>query len=198
MNKEGLDFLIELEDFIVENIILPNDKILAFEIYNPEIGLKCGNLKITNSDIDASKKCGNAEKEGKVTKRKTEVKAGKISNLKVGKVTKSEPVLSAMKATPKSQVQIQPDFQQDPNDMIATMQSLDSGRKVFSCKICGLQGLQKQNVRRHIILKHMQGLIASVSCSLCQKEFTLKSNLKAHYISAHNMPDNLAKAALNA
>ena len=105
-------------------------------------------------------------------------------------------VQSTLKSS-NSSVQIQPSFQQDPNDLVGAMQSLETGEKLFSCKLCGLQGKQRQNVRRHVVLKHMQSLIETVKCSICGKEFTLKSNLKSHYISAHGMPENLAKAAVN-
>ena len=90
------------------------------------------------------------------------------------------------------------EFQQDPNDLIGTMQSLDSGEKLFSCKLCGLQGKQKPNVRRHIVNKHMQSLQETYSCSLCEKSMTTRQSLKNHYMSSHGMNDKLAVAAIHA
>ena len=99
--------------------------------------------------------------------------------------------------SPSNEMQIQPSFQQDPNDLIATTQSLDSGEILFSCKLCGLQAKWRTNVRRHIVLKHMQGLKESFKCTVCEKEFSLKHHLKGHYINSHNMNEKLAKAALS-
>ena len=98
-----------------------------------------------------------------------------------------------------SSLQVQTSFQQDPNDMIGAMQSLESGEKVFTCKLCGLQGKQKANVRGHVIRKHMKSLKETFSCSMCDgKSFSSKQNLKHHYMRSHNMNEKVANAAIDA
>ena len=93
---------------------------------------------------------------------------------------------------------IQPDVQQDPNDLIGTLQSLDSGEKMFSCKLCGLQAKWKANVKGHVIRRHMQSLKETFACSMCDgKSFTSKQNLKLHYMKSHNMNEKVANAAID-
>ena len=96
-------------------------------------------------------------------------------------------------------VQIQPAFQQDPNDLVGTMQSLDSGEKVYSCKLCGLQGKQRTNVKMHVVRIHMKSLQETFACSMCEgKSFTDKRNLRKHYMRSHNMNEKVANAAIEA
>ena len=91
------------------------------------------------------------------------------------------------------------EFQQDPNDMIGTMQSLDSGEKVYSCKLCGLQGKQRTNVKMHVVRIHMKSLQSTFRCSSCHgKSFFDKRSLKNHYMRNHNMNEKVASAAIEA
>ena len=114
----------------------------------------------------------------------------KIQHVKPGEVSQSM-VDSSQTAQPGRL-----NFQQDANDLVTAMQSLETGQKVFSCKMCGLQGKQKNNVLRHVVLKHMQGLKQNFRCIVCEKEFSLKHHLKGHLIKSHGMNEERAKAAI--
>ena len=98
--------------------------------------------------------------------------------------------------TMASNEQIQSGFQQNPGDLIGVLQSLETGEKIFSCKLCGQQGKQKVNIERHVVVKHMQHLKETFQCSICERTLSSKYKLKGHYMSAHNMNEKLATAAL--
>ena len=107
----------------------------------------------------------------------------------VSPVVKSAPV--------ESNFGSQSNLQRNPDNYIETMQSLDSGKRMFSCQFCGFQGPKKDNVKRHVILKHIPEAKEELKCSMCSKEFNLKQHLKAHYMHSHKLSDGLAKAAMN-
>ena len=181
---------------------------------DPEV-VKCISLKARNVFLDIvdsslSKKCGNLSLSNLEPEFKSQTVYPQKANMKrqvIDKISPQKPkapkTVNQEKSKSNSSIKLittamkmQPSFQQDPNDVIATMQSLDSGEKVFSCKLCGHQAKLKPNIRRHIVLKHMEGLKESFKCTVCGKEFNLKHHLKGHYMSFHNMNEQLAKAAL--
>ena len=87
-------------------------------------------------------------------------------------------------------------FQRNPESFIGTMQSLDTGERVFTCQFCGLQGAQKGNVKKHVIQKHIPEARETFKCEACGKDFTTKDNLKTHYIKIHKVPENMVKTAM--
>ena len=90
------------------------------------------------------------------------------------------------------------DFQKDPEDFIGASQCLDTGKKMFSCKFCGLQGEKRANIKRHLLLKHIPEANEAFKCTICGKILSLKYSLKLHYMQSHGMPENVAKAAIAA
>ena len=86
-------------------------------------------------------------------------------------------------------------FQQNPDDFIATSQSLDTGKKSFSCKFCGFEAPVKARVVRHITLRHMTGGNV-INCTICEYSSKLKENMKRHYIKTHKLPEAMARGAL--
>ena len=87
-------------------------------------------------------------------------------------------------------------FQQNPDDFVSASQDLDSGAKSFSCKFCGYSAAVRQNVTRHINLKHITGGTV-IKCNLCVYTTKLKADMKKHYMKKHELPENMAKAALS-
>ncbi|XP_075242587.1 uncharacterized protein LOC142337286 [Convolutriloba macropyga] len=106
------------------------------------------------------------------------------------------PKIKKMNSQPPSPIQVTNNFQQDPNDFIATSQSLDTGKKSFSCKLCGFEVLSRSNLVRHINLKHISSNTEAIACTICDHTTRLKENMKKHYIGKHKLPEAMAKAAL--
>ena len=174
-----------------------NYRYLEFLIFRDSIGCSpCGNLKISQASQrfdffefgSASKK---SEPSKPTLKRSADNSSKKQSAPKTVKMDISVGIKPAA-AVPVSGTK----FKRNPDDFIGTMQSLDTGTKVFSCQFCGLQGSQKPNVRRHIVLKHIPEAKEDFKCITCGKTFSLKHTLKLHYLQGHEMPETLAKAAL--
>ena len=109
------------------------------------------------------------------------------------------PIKSVRRETvvPVNPAPVDTGFKRNPDDFIGTMQSLDTGKKIFSCQFCGFQGLLKTNVKRHVVFSHIPEAKDNFKCMTCEKQFAERRNLKAHYMQGHGMPENLAKAALD-
>ena len=187
LDGDTLCFRLGFKEDIVQHLCRAQS-CLDLDIFHPNVKAQFGFLSVylSTSDTLSTREKGSRKRPA----------ANQIPVTK-SKVTKS--FLSVDKPGQKlirSNIEIQPSFQQDPNDLMGTMQSLDSGEKIFSCKLCGLQGNKKPNVRRHIVLKHMQGLKDSFKCTVCEKEFSMKHHLMRHYMNCHNMNQKLANVAL--
>merc|ERR1712004_276529 len=107
------------------------------------------------------------------------------------KIPKTHPLKQSTPA-----IQITNNVQQDPNDFVATSQSLDTGKKSFSCKLCAFNSLAKSKVIRHINLMHITQE-DQFKCTLCDKTAKLKENMKKHYMGKHKLPEPLARAAVD-
>ena len=92
--------------------------------------------------------------------------------------------------------QLSPHFTQKPSDFIETVQSLETGRKMFTCKFCGIQNSDRGNLGKHILFKHLSN-VPMIKCNLCDYESKLKGNMKIHYMKKHKLPENMATGALN-
>ena len=87
-------------------------------------------------------------------------------------------------------------FTQKPADFIEAVQSLETGKKMFNCKFCGVQNQDKGNLGRHVLTKHFSN-VPMVNCTLRNYQCKLKGDMKKHYMSKHSLPEALAKSALN-
>ena len=174
-------------------------KLQNFSIFRDSIGSSpCGNLKNSQASQrfdffefgSASKKC---EPSKPTLKRSADNSSKKQSAPKIVKKDISVGI-KPVAVVPVSGTE----FKRNPDDFIGTMQSMDTGKKVFSCQFCGLQGSQKANVRRHIVLKHILEAKEDFKCITCGKTFTLKHTLKLHYmyLQGNEMLETLAKMAL--
>ena len=88
------------------------------------------------------------------------------------------------------------DFQQNPADFVTATQILDSGKKSFQCKFCGYDYQERSKVVRHVSLKHITGG-PEIKCTICDYSTRLKHHMKNHYTRRHQLPEVMAKAALN-
>ena len=80
--------------------------------------------------------------------------------------------------------------------LIIPTQNLQSGEKIFQCSICTVYcSKNKAHVKRHIEIKHLPSSTV-FKCRMCDVTCSLRYNLKNHYMSKHNMPDDAAKAML--
>ena len=78
---------------------------------------------------------------------------------------------------------------------MAAIQSLDNGKKSYSCKICGYSFHERSKVVRHVSLKHIAGGTV-IKCNLCDHSSKLKADMKRHYMRKHSLPEATANAAL--
>ena len=80
-----------------------------------------------------------------------------------------------------------PSFQQNALDFVSTTQDLEN--------FCGYKAARKNNVIRHINLKHITGG-AIMKCNICEYLTKLKADMKKHYIKNHKPPENMANSAV--
>ena len=88
------------------------------------------------------------------------------------------------------------EFTQKPADFVETIQSLETGVKMYQCKFCGIQKPSKGNLSTHVLYCHLEN-VPMVKCTICEYESKLKGDMKKHYISRHNLPEDLAKLAVS-
>ena len=88
------------------------------------------------------------------------------------------------------------EFIQKPNDFIEAIQSLETGRKMHSCKFCGLQRENKAQVASHVLHRHLSN-VPMVKCTICSHQSKMKGDMKRHYMSKHSLPEALAKSAVS-
>ena len=83
----------------------------------------------------------------------------------------------------------------DASNLVSVVQNLRTNEKEYRCSFCQYVSKDSRNARRHVELKHVySGLV--FQCKTCGKTATLKANLKAHYMKAHNMSSEAANSLL--
>ena len=197
---EALEFLFNLQIEQLSDLFqtLKNNEHLQFSIFGNSFNSQpCGKLLVCKKNLpiksfEFQKSIKNKELPETGIKRASDKSNKKQIAVKSVKKENSVPLKPADLVSVSGT-----EFKRNPDDFIGTMQSLDTGSKVFSCQFCGLQGAQKANVRRHVVLKHIPEAKEELKCTICSREFNLKQHLKAHYMQAHSLSDGLAKAAMN-
>ena len=192
---EAYEFSFDLQLEILNDLLtkLNFEEFLKFSVFHDLESPSCGGLTVSKTRVSLEPK-DSPLKTIEPCKKGVKRAASTVIKKQVAvKNVKKE--ASGEKQAPLPAAETQ--FQRNPDDFIGAMQSLDTGNKVFSCQFCGLQGSQKANVRRHVILKHIPEAKQELKCSMCLKEFNLKQHLKAHYMHYHSLSDGLAKAAMN-
>ena len=122
-----------------------------------------------------------------ITRKRTHLPTSTVTSQK----PRSKPVIQ-----PPNAIQVSANFAQKPSDFIETVQSLETGKKIFTCKFCGLQKNDKGNLGRHILTKHLSN-VEMMKCTICDYTTKLKGNMKQHYITKHKLPGSLAQSAVN-
>ena len=120
-------------------------------------------------------------------------------------ISRKRPLITAVSANTKSKASnsvknlaetVNGTFVQKPADFIEAIQSLETGKKTFTCKFCGVQNQDKGNLGRHVLTKHLSDVVV-IKCTLCEYSAKLKGNMKTHYMSKHKLPESLAISAVN-
>ena len=101
-----------------------------------------------------------------------------------------------IRSLPDNPPNVSSDFTQKPSDFIETVQSLETGKKMFTCKFCGVQNSDKGNLGKHVLLKHLSN-VPMIKCNLCDYESKMKNIMKRHYMGKHKLPENMASSALS-
>ena len=82
------------------------------------------------------------------------------------------------------------------DSFISINQNLTTGEKVFQCNSCGLSTPLRTSIKRHVENKHMTSSKV-FRCRTCNDvTFNVKSNLKRHYMTKHDMPEPAAAGML--
>ena len=83
----------------------------------------------------------------------------------------------------------------DTSTLISVVQNLRTNEKEYRCSFCEYKSKSQRNAKRHVELKHVDTGVL-FRCKMCPKTNKLKADLKSHYMKAHQMPDQAAKAML--
>ena len=197
MSATMFDFFINFDEGVlneIESASTDGKKPVQFFITRTLGSDACGNLALAKAveDLPSFHK-PKVEAETSQRGRKRELSPSKPRKTKAAKVESSDSKVDSK--NPPNLVETS-GFQRNPDSFIGTMQSLETGEKVYTCQFCGFQGSQRGNVKKHVVVKHIPEAKENFRCQTCGKDFTTKGILKTHYIKVHNMPENMVSAAM--
>ena len=123
-------------------------------------------------------------------------KRSNISTLKQNTILQKRPNL------PVNNLKLPPSVQNksNPSAFQSSAQFAEcflDGDKFFMCTSCAYKSNRKDNITRHLAVKHSNNPPV-FKCSSCGSSFTEKNKLKSHYMKAHKFQENVAKAAADA
>ena len=200
MSESLYDFFVNIEEKTLNsldsNSVGDGKHIMQFFISKSLQTDTCGSLTVSNAlenlpTFDKSKAI--VEMPQRVRKRESN---SPVKSRNTTKAARVDSIVSKVAVKNPPDIVEASGFQRNPDSFIGTMQSLETGEKVYTCQFCGLQGSQRGNVKKHVIVKHIPEAREEFKCETCGKEVSSKDKLKNHYIKIHNVPENMVKAAM--
>ena len=175
--EKSLSFCLNLTEDAVTDICNRLSPVVM-DLLESDVSKFCGYLTVSRiTSNNSSNVIIIADKKRKADANQASTSKAKFSKRSLTASSASGYFYVTDKATSSFQTETS-DFQQDVNDLVSVMQSLETGKNVYCCKMFGLQGNHKPNIARHVEhiarLKHMECLKERLKCLVCEREFHLK------------------------